>query len=94
MTPAERILENFDDLSDLAREIIGEALMMQPVPFLSSLGSAVDWSSSNRKLATLVLNRALRRAPVDGSAVLLELLGDAEPWRTIRECLSEAIRDA
>jgi hypothetical protein len=87
-TPAERILAAFEPVSADAREILGEALELQSVPFLKQLGSALTYGP---KLATLVIRRALSAARWGGSADLIDLLSDDEPWKTIRECLSEAI---
>lgn len=89
MTPAERILAQFDGVSDEARTLIGEALELQPAPFLSALGSALTYGP---KLARMKVNRALSQARWDGSEDLLEVLSeDADPWKTIRECLSEVL---
>lgn len=87
---AERILALFEPVSADARVILGEALEMQSVPFLSALGSALCYPKT-WKLPTHVVARALSAARWDGSDVLVEQLGDTEPWRTIRECLTESI---
>ncbi len=88
-TPTERVLAAFDGVSEDARTIIGESLELSPAPFLSALGSALTYGP---KLATLKIGRALSAARWDGSAALLDVLSDdTEPWRTIRECLAEAL---
>ena len=88
---AERILALFDDVSEDAREIIGESLELQSAAFLRALGSALTFSP---RLATAVVTRALRTASWDRHNIqLVEHLGNDEPWRTIREVLSSAIAD-
>ena len=86
--PSERILLAFGDLSDDAREVVGESLERLHVPFLSTLGSALTYSP---KLANSVLRLALKRVSWDGSATLADRLGDNEPWLTVKQCLAEAL---
>jgi hypothetical protein len=81
----------FDDISEDAREIIGESLELQSATFLRALGSALTFSP---RLATAVVTRALHTASWDPHNLqLVEHLGNDEPWRTIREVLSDAIED-
>ncbi len=87
-TMADRILAVFEPVSADARVILGEALEIQPVPFLKAVGSALTYSP---RLAQMVLARALSSARWDGSDVLVGQLGDSEPWKTIRECLVDAL---
>jgi hypothetical protein len=87
MTPAQRILAQFAGVSDDARQILGESLEMSPAPFLSSLGSALTYETEWQ--AQAVVNRALVRARWDGSKALLDVLSDSEPWRTVKDVLSE-----
>jgi hypothetical protein len=86
--PSERILLAFSDLSDDAREVVGESLERLHVPFLSSLGSALCYSP---KMANMVLYSALKRVSWDGSATLTTRLGDNEPWLTVKEVLIETL---
>jgi hypothetical protein len=87
-TPPERILSVFSGMAPDAREILGEALELQCIPFLSSIGSSLLYPP---KLANMVLKCALKRVSWDGSAVLVDRLSDNEPWLTVRTCLVEAL---
>jgi hypothetical protein len=89
VTPAERILAAFADVSADARLVIAESLEIQPVPLLKSIGSGLTYGP---KLSVMVISRGLSAARWDGSSVLIDRLSpDSEPWKTIRECLIEAI---
>jgi hypothetical protein len=85
---AERILAAFSGVSDEARQVIGESLERHPAPLLKSIGSGL---CHGPKLSVMVISRGLFSARWDGSAALVDRLGDSEPWRTIRECLIDAL---
>ena len=88
MMPSERILAAFSDLSDDAREVVGETLERLNPPLLSSIGSALTYSP---EMANMVLKCALKRVSWDGSAGLADRLGDNEPWKTVKAVLIEAL---
>jgi hypothetical protein len=88
MMPSEKILLAFAGLSPDAREVVGETLERHPVPFLSSIGSALCHSP---KLANMVLKCALKRVSWDGSSVLVDRLGDKPPWSVVKAVLIEAL---
>ena len=88
LTPPERLLLAFSDLSADARQVVGETLERHPVPFLSALGSSL---CHGPKLAEMVLKCALKRVSWDGSADLVDRLGDNEPWGTVKKVLAEAL---
>ncbi len=85
---AQRILDAFDGVSPESRETLSEALRAEGVPFLVNLGLALAWPP---KLAALVVDGALGAARWDGSAAILDRLGDSEPWATVRDALAEAL---
>lgn len=88
---AERILAQFAGVSDDARTMIGESLEIQPAPLLSAIGSALCYPPPPARLGTMVIGRAFHRVKWDGSAALVDILGDDPPWNVIRECLIEAL---
>jgi hypothetical protein len=91
-TPAQRILAAFADLSADAREVVGESMERQHAPLISSIGSALCYTTP--RLAEMVISMALKRVAWDGSTPLADRLSDNEPWRTVKEYLIEALEAA
>ena len=86
---AERILAAFSGLSADARLVVGESLERHPAPLLKSIGSGL---CHGPKLSVMVISRGLFSARWDGSAALVNRLApDSEPWKTVRECLIQAL---
>jgi hypothetical protein len=86
--PAGRVLEAFGPLATEARAAVATALQAEAQPLLATLGLALTWPST---LAILVLDGALHDARRDGSEALVDQLGDAEPWLTLRGALIDAL---